>query len=238
MDLKHKIKRELAQIEAPDLWERILAQASPRTEVPATADRSRRPQVWGLVAAAAVAAILLVAAMLRPTGREEVDTTPADQTTVPQEFRLPAHMEFGEPPEGQGIGTPPGGGLNEPAGEGLGGATMDLEIAGSNGELSGQGRIDGFSYFSTDGGNSVVLEFECFETDATDLILGAVVTESTGGNPGVGDRIAVLIREGRMATVWWSNRVPSCAALLDAVPYPRPDDRFVQIIERSEATTG
>ena len=143
-------------------------------------------------------------------------------------------MEFGQPPEGQGVGRPPGGGLNYPAGEGLGGATMDLSVTGLDGNLTGEARIENFSYISN-GGETVVLDFECFETDATDLILGAIVTESTGSNPRVGVRLALLIRNGRSATVWWDGGLGSCQALLDAVPHPRPDDRFVEIIAEPDA---
>jgi hypothetical protein len=229
IDLKHELERELGLLDPPDLWDRIRSDASDREPLGTTSDgRRRRPSPW-LVGAAVAAAVLIVLALGRSTPQQEVETRPAEAPAVP-DIVLPQHLEFGPPPDGQGFGRPPDGGLNLPAGEGLGGATMDLAVTGLDGDLSGEARIEGFSYLSNPG-HTVVIEFECYETDATDLILGAIVTESTGANPVVGDRIAVLIRDGSRATVWWDTGLASCHALLDAVPHPRPDDRFVEIVD-------
>ena len=89
-----------------------------------------------------------------------------------------------------------------------------------------------------------MVEFECADTDTDDVVLGGTVTtssgEAQGAFPAVGVLMAVIIREGEpdSATVWWTTDVSSCRELLESVPEPRPDDRFVDVVDGYDIETG
>ena len=81
IDLKHEIERELGMIEAPDLWDRIEAEAlndglAPVRDLTTAAGR-RRTSRW-LVAVAAVAVLLLVGSAVAWLGddHQSLDTMP------------------------------------------------------------------------------------------------------------------------------------------------------------------
>jgi hypothetical protein len=231
IDLKHELQRELDLIDVPDLWERIQSEAS-GTNVVDLRNQPSRSRLKPWLAAAAVVAAVIVAVMVvgRPDGDQTVDTNPAEGPATVNGTVLPRHLEFAEASASAGIGVPPGGGLTLPAGGGLGGSIMELSVTGSNGALSGDAHISGFEDFPGNPESDLTIEFECSEPDATDVILGGTVTQSSRGGPTVGEWIALLIREGRSATVWWDEGLSSCRELLDAVPHPRPDDRFIEIL--------
>jgi hypothetical protein len=238
IDLKHEVKRELGLIDPPDLWDRIQADSSTGDVLDfATAPQRRRPSLWLAVAAAAVL-IMLVVAVTRSDDGHMVDTSPADGPPVPETLLIQRHLEFDEAPVDQGIGVPPGGGLTVPAGGGLAGSTLDISVEGDDGVLTGNSEIHGFADFPGNPGIDLTIEFGCFETDTTDVILGGTVRTSSGHSPRVGEWIALLIREGSSATVWWDPTLSSCRELLDSVPHPRPDDRFVDVIEPSDSEPG
>lgn len=231
IDLKHEMERELGLIASPDLWDRIEAGAATddALDLTATSD-SRRRSGWMAVAAAAIGVALVAAVALSEDG-DSVDTSPADAPAVSDRLILPQHFEFAEAPASGGIGVPPGGGLTQPAGGGLGGSTLDLTVVGDDGQVTGEARIDGFVDVPGNPPSVLIVELECFETDTTDVIFGGRVTTSTRGAPNLGQWFALLIRSGTSATVWWDSGLTSCAELLEAVPYPRPDDRFVGVVE-------
>jgi hypothetical protein len=82
IDLKHEIKRELNQINPPDLWERIQADAvNDHAAVLdlTTARHRRRPSLW--VAVAAVILLTLGGALAVLDDDQTVDTTPATEPT-------------------------------------------------------------------------------------------------------------------------------------------------------------
>ena len=237
IDLKHEIERELSLMNPPDLWDRIQAEASNDDALhPTVVRHQRRPSAWLAIAAVTVL-IALVAAVALADDDHPVDTGPAEERAVPEQLILPRYFEFAQAPTSGGIGVPPGGGLSHPAGGGLGGSTLDLTVSGSDGEVAGQARIEGFVDFPGNPPSRLTIELECFETDATDLILGGTVAASSGGSPQVGEWMALLIRRGSSATVWWDSGLSSCRELLDAVPYPRPDDRFVDVVDSADTET-
>jgi hypothetical protein len=238
INLKREIERELSLIDPPDLWDRIRAGAATDDTLDLTIPRPRRrPSPWLAVAAAAVL-IALVVAVTRSDSGQTVDTSPVDVPSLPDPLILPQYFEFAEAPTSGGAGVPPGGGLTLPAGGGLGGSTLDLTVTGEDGAVIGRARIDGFVDVPGNPPQDLTVELECFETDATDVIFGGEVITSSGGSPLVGEWIALLIRKGSSATVWWDSASSSCRELLGAVPHPRPDDRFVDVIESTDVETG
>ena len=123
---------------------------------------------------------------------------------------------------------------------------MDIIAEGTDGEVTGEARFTLRHIYSinTDG-YEVVVELECADTDTDDVLLGGTVRTSagegqSGAMPHVGAHMAVIIREGEpdRATVWWTTRASSCGGLLVSVPEPRPDDRFVDVVDGDDIETG
>jgi len=84
IDLKHEIKRELNQIEPPDLWERIQADAAndgDASVLDLTSSRRRRRSLW-LAVAAVLALFALVGALALLDEDQTVDTTPVTEPTT------------------------------------------------------------------------------------------------------------------------------------------------------------
>lgn len=205
--------------------------------------RSRPPSMRLLAVAACLIAVIAVVAV-KASDRRSIETT--DQSESPTRTGDgPATLaqglvEFVDAPEPPGIGIPPGGGLSLPAGGGLGGSTLNISVHERNGQVTGQARFEGFVDFPGNPRHTMTVQFECAGTDADDVILAGRVTSSSSGQPDVGMWIALLIREGNpdSATVWWDTEVSSCPEILESVPYPRPNDRFVDVVEGDDIETG
>jgi hypothetical protein len=126
------------------------------------------------------------------------------------------------------------------ASSGLGGQTMDITAVEQDGQVTGEARFS----FGLD------LDLQCADT-ATDglVILGGEATAEHGDSAKVGDRVAVIIRDGEpdSALVWYELPLPegevaaaSCEAFLDALP----DDPstaggpFAAVTEGDDIETG
>jgi hypothetical protein len=206
--------------------------------------RRSRTRTIGVVAIAACLLAIVVLSVVIVADRKRVDTVdPSDTPT--QTIDGPTTLARGvvgfvEPPASQGCCAAPDGGLNFPAGSGLGGQTLDVIAEERDGEVIGEARFDLFVADPGKSAHGTAVEFECADTDTGDVILGGKVTTSSGGIVDVGDWIALLIREGEpdRATVWWNVHVSSCSELLESVPYPRDDDRFVDVVDGGDIETG
>ena len=212
-------------------------------------DRGSRPPTVRLLAIAACLLAIVSLAAIVIAERDSVDTTKTSDTP-PQITAGPTTLargvvEFVEAPV-QGIGVPPGGGLAVPAGQGLGGQTMDITAVEQGGEVTGEARLTLYDVLDSDGrGFEVVVDLTCADTSTGDVILGGTVTTVSGGRhsgsfPRVGALMAVIIRAGEpdSATVWWTPQASSCTQGLESVPQPRPDDRFVDVVEGDDIETG
>jgi hypothetical protein len=195
----------------------------------------------------AIAACLLAVVGLAVAfaGRPPADTT--DLSDSPTRKTLARGVvEFVEPPAAGGCCVPPGGGLPYPAGQGLGGQTMDITAEEAGGNVTGKASFTLRDILSIDReGFAVVVDLECADTAAGDVLLGGTVTTAAGEGrsgafPPVGALMAVIIREGDpdRATVVWAAGLSSCRELLESVPEPRPDDRFVAVADGYDIETA
>ena len=119
---------------------------------------------------------------------------------------------------------------------GLAENSMNIIAEEEDGEVTGEARF-----------NEIVVSFGCADTDTDGLvILGGEVTTPSLDNPsGVGELMAVLIREGDpdRVNVWFEGEddYGSCQGLLDAIPEEdrAPDsNRFVEVEEGDDIETG
>jgi hypothetical protein len=113
---------------------------------------------------------------------------------------------------------------------------MDITAEEKDGEVTGEARF-----------NEIVVAFGCADTDTDGLvILGGEVTTPSRDNPsGVGELMAVLIREGDpdRVNVWFEGEddYGSCQGLLDAIPEDdraADSNRFVVVEEGDDIETG
>ena len=122
---------------------------------------------------------------------------------------------------------------------GLGGQTMDITAVEQDGQVTGETR---FSF-------GLVLDLQCADTDTDGLVLlGGEVTAEDGDSAEVGDRVAVIIREGDPDGVllWYELPLPegevaagSCREFLDSLPDdPSADEPFSDIAEGDDIETG
>ena len=207
------------------------------------AHRSYLPAVR-LVAAAACLVVVVALVASGTSDRQSVEATgPSDTPTQPIDGPMTLArgvVQFVEAPVSEGIGTPPDGGLDLPAGGGLGGSTLDLLVQEQDGQVTGEGLFKDFVYVPGNPRHDMTVEFECATSSAEDLILGGLVTASAGSDPDAGMWIVLLIREGDpdRAAFWWDEDVSSCPEILEAVPQPRPDNRFVEVADGHDIETG
>jgi hypothetical protein len=120
----------------------------------------------------------------------------------------------------------------------LGGLSMDIDAQEENGEVTGEARFS----------NEVVLTFECADTDTDGVVIlaGEVTTASFDGSPAVGERMAVIIREGEpdSGLVWVDEPAPkasgSCDELLQSIPddVHTDDSRFADVADGDDIETG
>jgi hypothetical protein len=246
IDLKREIERELSQTNPPDLWDRIQADASDDGDAKVlhlgVAQRRRRPLV-PLAVAAIAALVAMVGASRLLDDDTAIDTVPAQTGGAESTTIARGVVEFVEQPSPDGCCVPPGGGLPYPAGQGLGGQTMEIAAEVEGGEVTGEARFALRPLYESDPvGFPISVDFECADTQTDDVVLGGTVTaQSDSANPSVGALMAVIIREGEpdSATVWWDDGMASsCQELLAAVPQPRPDDAFVEVIDGHDIETG
>jgi len=122
---------------------------------------------------------------------------------------------------------------------GLGGQTMDITAVEQDGQVTGEAR---FSF-------GLVLDLQCADSDTDGLVvLGGEVTAEEGDSAAVGDRVAVVIREGDPdgALLWFELPLPegevaagSCREFLDSIPDdPSTGDPFSAVAEGDDIETG
>ena len=241
-------RRVLDEVVPTDTWDEAtlraatgsLVQLDPEdASVGTVRARSRSRTIRLAPIAAGVLAVAGVAAIVA-ADRQAVDTA-GGPTTLAQGV-----VEFVEAPITSGCCVPPGGGLPVPAGQGLGGQTMEITAVEEDGEVTGEARLTMYDVLDTSGDVfEVVVELECANTDTGDVILGGTVTSASGENhsgnfPPVGALMSVIIREGEpdRVAVWWTTQASSCPEALESVPEPRPDDRFVEVVDGDDIETG
>ena len=121
----------------------------------------------------------------------------------------------------------------------LGGQTMDITAVEQDGQVTGEAR---FSF-------GTILDLQCADTDTDGLvILGGEATAEEGDSATVGDRVAVIIREGDpdSALLWYELPLPegevaagSCREFLDAIDHDQiTDNSLVDIAEGDDIETG
>ncbi len=122
----------------------------------------------------------------------------------------------------------------------LGGQTMDITAVEQDGQVTGEAR---FSF-------GLILDLQCAEPDTDGLvILGGDVTAENGDAAAVGDRVAVIIREGEpdSALIWYELPLPegevaagSCREFLDSILHDQftGDYPLVDIAEGDDIETG
>jgi hypothetical protein len=118
--------------------------------------------------------------------------------------------------------------------------TMDITAVEEGGEVTGEAR------FSPAG---LTLALQCADTDTDALvILGGESTADAGEGAAVGDRVAVIIREGDPdgAVLWYELPLPegevaagSCREFLDAIPHDQFTlDNLAAVAEGDDIETG
>lgn len=122
----------------------------------------------------------------------------------------------------------------------LGGQTMDVTAVEQDDQVTGEAR---FSF-------GLIVDLQCADTDDDGLVvLGGEATAENGDAAAVGDRVAVIIREGDpdSALVYYELPLPegevaagSCREFLDAIPRDQftGDDSLVDIAEGDDIETG
>lgn len=121
----------------------------------------------------------------------------------------------------------------------LHGQTMDITAVERDGQVTGEAR---FSF-------GLVLDLQCADTEVDGLvILGGEATAERGDSAEVGDRVAVIIREGDPdgVLVWYELPLPegevaagSCEEFVDSLPDdPSTVDDFADVAEGDDIETG
>jgi hypothetical protein len=122
----------------------------------------------------------------------------------------------------------------------LGGQTMDITAVEQDDQVTGEAR---FSF-------GLVLDLQCADTDTDGLVLlGGEATAEVGDAAAVGDRVAVIIREGDpdSALVWYELPLPegevaagSCREFLDSIPQDQitGDNSLADVAEGDDIETG
>jgi hypothetical protein len=122
----------------------------------------------------------------------------------------------------------------------LGGQTMDITAVEQDGQVTGEAR---FSF-------GLVLDVQCADTDTDGLVvLGGEVTAEEGDSAAVGDRVAVVIREGDpdSALIWYELPLPegevaagSCQEYVDSLSHDEftGENGLVDIADGDDIETG
>ena len=178
------------------------------------------------VASAATAIILLGACSDEGTTTlEEGTSTTGEETTT----------------TGEGTTTLAKGDVRFAESSGLRGQTMDIDAAEQDGQVTGEAR---FSF-------GLVLDLQCADTDTDGLVLlGGEATAEDGTSAEVGDRVAVIIREGDPdgALLWYELPLPegevaagSCQEFVDSLPddpSTAAGEPFADIADGDDIETG
>ena len=112
---------------------------------------------------------------------------------------------------------------------GLAGQTLNITAEEANGEVTGEFRV-----------TDVVVGVDCANTDTDGVvILGGAVTADPRANVGVGELLALIIREGdpdSVALYANDSGAASCTELLKSIPDNNSD--FVDVEAGSDIQTG
>lgn len=176
------------------------------------------------VASATTAILLLGACSDEQTSTSDQATTTSDEvtTTLPEGATV---LAKGDVRFASGI---------------LRGQTMDITGVEQDGQVTGEAR---FSF-------GTVLDLQCADTDTDGLvILGGDVTAERGDAAQVGDRVAVIIREGDPdgTLLWYELPLPegevaagSCEEFLDSLPDDpsTAGEPFSDVAEGGDIETG
>ena len=113
--------------------------------------------------------------------------------------------------------------------DGLAGQTLNINAEEVNGEVAGEFRV-----------NDVVVGVDCANTETDGVvILGGAVTADPGANVGVGELLALIIKEGdpdSVALYGNDSGAGSCTDLLKAIPDNNSD--FADVEDGSDIQTG
>ncbi len=113
--------------------------------------------------------------------------------------------------------------------DGLAGQTLNIAAEEVNGSVTGEFRV-----------TDVVVGVDCANTDTDGVvILGGAVTADPGANVGVGELLALIIREGdpdSVALYGNDSGAASCTELLKAIPNNNSD--FVDVEDGSDIETS
>jgi hypothetical protein len=117
--------------------------------------------------------------------------------------------------------------------DGLGARTLNISAEEEDGKVTGEFR-----------NNDVVVKVECANTDTDGVvILSGEVTADPKAEVGVGERLALIIREGdpdSVALVPPNHGPRSCTEFLESIPerYLTDDSNFVDVEPGEDITTG
>lgn len=222
--------------------------------------RRSRPPIVGLLAIAACLLAVVALAAVVTADRQSVDTTdlsdsPTETTDCPSttqpraitqgaqmknRFAAPvasaatAIMLLGACSDSDGPTTLARGDVEFVGSSGLGEQRVDITAEEENGKVTGEVRFTP---------NGAVITFECADTDTDGLIVlgGEVTTTSADGDETVGERMAVIIREGDpdSMTIWYDDpgTSGSCSELLESIPEDQ-DSNFVDVEDGDDIETG
>jgi hypothetical protein len=117
--------------------------------------------------------------------------------------------------------------------------TMDITAVEEDGEVTGEAR------FSPAG---LTLALQCADTDTDGLVILGGEATADAGDSAVGDRVAVIIREGDpdAAVLWYELPLPegevaagSCREFLDPIPHDQfTGDNLADVAEGDDIETG
>ena len=171
---------------------------------------------FAAVASVATASLLLSAC----GGGDDSSTTTSGSSTTTSQAAGPTTLAKGEDVELVGSA-------------GLGGQTLNINAEEENGEVTGEFRV-----------NDVVVRVDCANTDTDGVvILGGEVTADPGANVGVGELLALIIREGDPDSVsLYANDsgAKSCTELVKSIPdgLLTDDGNFVDVEDGYDIETG
>jgi hypothetical protein len=234
IDLKHEIKRELNQIEPPDLWERIRADATNAGGAPilelTSKPRRRRASVW-LAVAAVLALFTLVGALALLDEDQRVDTARVTEPTTTSATEESSSTTL--PPGVEPVTliaraehvkvTVPG----DPAGW-----TLDIDVVEEpDGTVAGEFRLNGN-----------VIRVDCAYTDTDGVvIIGGEVTTSVDGPP-IGYRHALVIWDGDPDMVYLTgddgSSTASCTELVNTMVPLLDEDYYRKPVEAGDIVLG
>ena len=165
---------------------------------------------------AAIAGVATAILLLSACGGDDSSTTTAGSSPSTSGAAGPTTIAKGEDVEL--IGN-----------DGLAGQTLNINAEEVNGEVTGEFRV-----------NDVVVGVDCANTETDGVvILGGEVTADPGANVGVGELLALIIREGdpdSVALYGNDSGAGSCTELLKSIP--DKNSVFADVEDGSDIQTG